>query len=483
MLAVFPLLAAALIQSPPADDLLYGASEARVRGVPGAERIDLFLDAYPVPFCRLPGSGGACPFEAGATFESRRLRAVALDARGRTLEEETVVTRGFPAPVRVTARSLLVPVVAEAPLAAGDLDCRLGKEPCRVVELLPADATGAAEVSVALLVDVSGSMHADRSVLRGYLTSLLAWLPAKATVSLSRFADSYQEVVAPTRDPEALRAGVDALEEGMATCIWAALGQGMDALSTRPGLRALVLITDGVESCSEADSTIPPDPAMAAVRRAAARLYVFRAGHFDRGRALEVLALDSGGRVFGRGGFVGLERALAALAEDVRHTFLADVAPGPSYRDGERLTLKHRGGKAILVPSYVPASAEQRNLMVLAQGDGDARREAAEALADAPSRTVLRGLLETLEDTEDAVLLEAFGRAAAALLLHGERGDQEAALDAAERATRRKLPLSATLLAALRVYPRTGPAEGRARRAFSLLQRQPPAELPKIRHD
>lgn len=482
MLAVLPLLAAALIQGPPADDLLYGPSEASVRGVAGADRIDLYLDAYPVPFCRLPASGGRCSFEAGTTFESRRLRAVALDAGGRALAEDAVVTRGFPAPVRVTARSLLVPVVAEPPLSPEDLDCRLGKESCRVLDLLPAGAMGAPEVTVEILVDVSPSMHADRDLLRDSLVRLLSWLPDKATISISRFAESYREIVPPTRDGAALRAGVDALEEGMATCIWSSLGQGLDALAARPGLRALVLLTDGVETCSEADSAIPPAFAIDAVRRAAARLYVFRAGQFGQGRALEALALDSGGRVFGRGGFVGLERALASLAEDLRHTFLADLAPGPTYRDGQRLTLKHRGGKPLLVPSYVPATAEQRNLTVLANGDGEARRQAAEALAETPSRTALRGLVDVLHETEDADLIEAFGRAAASLLLHGDGKDQEAALDAAERAARRKRPLSATLLAALRVFPRTGPPERRARRAFFLISHQLPAEVPKNRH-
>lgn len=482
MLVVLPLLAAALIQAPPADDLLYGPSEAVVDGVPGAARIDLFLDAYPVPFCRLPAAGGRCPFEAGTTFESRRLRGVALDARGHTVEEDTVVTRGFPAPVRVTARSLLVPVVAEPPLSVDDLECRLGKEACRVLDLLPTGGMGAPEVTIEILLDVSPSMHADRDVLRDSLVHLLSWLPGKATVSLSRFAESYQEIVPATSDGEALRAGVDALDEGMATCIWSSLGQGLDALAARPGLRALVLLTDGVETCSEGDSAIPPAFAVDAVRRAAARLYVFRAGQFAQGRALEALALDSGGRVFGRGGFVGLERALAALAEDLRHTFLADLAPGPGYRDGVRLTLKHRGGKPLLVPSFVPASAERRNLTVLANGDAEARRQAAEALAEAPSRTALRGLVDALDDGEDVDLLEAVGRAAASLLLHGDGKEQEAALDAAERAVRRKQPLSATLLAALKVYPRTGAPEGRARRAFSLVSRHLSAEVPKNRH-
>lgn len=468
MLAALPL-AAALLQGPPLRDLLYGPCEAVVGALPGAERIDVFLDAYPIPFCRLPASGGRCPFEAGNTFEARTLRAVAYDTAGKTLADETYITRGFPAPVRVEARSLLVPIVAEPPLASADLECRLGREPCRVVDVLPPDSPEGPDISVAIVVDVSASMHADRSVLRGYLTELLGWLPGKATVSLSRFADDYVEVVPPTRDPAALRAGVDALEEGLATCIWAALGQGLDALAGRPGLRVLVLVTDGVESCREGTSALPPDTAIGAVRRAAARLYVFRSGHFSQGRGIEALALESGGRLFGRGGFLGLEKALATLADDLHHTFVADVAPGPGYREGDRLHLSHRTGKPILVPSYVPATAEQRNLTVLANGDEDARREAAGRLAETPSRAALRGLAEAIEGTlEDPAFLEPLCRIAASLLLFGEPKDQKAALDAAARVTRLKLPLSDDLLAALRVYPKTGPAEGRARRAREL---------------
>jgi hypothetical protein len=307
MLASLALLAAALIQSPSQDDLLYGPSEAVVHPPEGTDRIDLFLDAYPIPFCRLPGTGGRCPFDAGTTLESRTLRALALDSSGRALREETVATRGLPAPVRVEARSLLVPVVAEEPLSVADLDCRLGKEPCRVVSLLAPDAPEAPEISIAILVDVSGSMHADRSVLREDLVRLLGWLPERATVSLSRFADDYVEVVPPTRDASALVSGVDALEEGTATCLWAALGQGLDALAARAGLRVLVLITDGVESCREGSSSaLPPDMAIGAVRRCGgAPLYVFRSGHFSQGRSIESLALDSGGRLFGRGGFIG----------------------------------------------------------------------------------------------------------------------------------------------------------------------------------
>jgi hypothetical protein len=167
-----------------------------------------------------------------------------------------------------------------------------------------------------------------------------------------------------------------------------------------------------------------------------------------------------------------LEEALAALADDLRHTYLADIAPGPGYRDGERLRLVRRGDKPLLVPYYVPATAEQRNLTILANGDAQARRTAAEQLAEAPSRTALRGLAEAIEEDEGAPLLEPFGRAAASLLLHGDAKDQEAALDAAERAVRHGPPLPAVLIAALRVYPKMAPPEGRARRA-RVLSRAP----------
>ena len=302
-----------------------------------------------------------------------------------------------------------------------------------------------------MLVDVSVSMRADRRVLQQSLLDLLDRLSAKATMSLARFADTYAEVVPPTHDAAALRAGVESLGEGRMTCLWSALGQGMDALAARPGLRVMVMITDGQDSCTEGSVDMPPDTAVGAVRHPTARLYVFRSGHFFQARAVESLALESGGRVFGRGGFVGLEQALAALADDVRHTYLADVEPGPGYRDGERLVLRHRKGESIVAPAYVPATTEQQDLTVLTNGDLAAKREAAERVADAPTRPGLRGIEQAVaEAPQDEGLREAFARCAASLLLHGNVRDQDAALDATERTVGRDLPLSATLQAALR---------------------------------
>jgi hypothetical protein len=340
-----------------------------------------------------------------------------------------------------------------------------------VVSLLPPDPSTSQEISIAVLVDVSGSMRADRRVLQDSLLDLLGWLPAKATVSLARFSDAYTEVVPPTHDADALRAGAEALGEGRMTCLWSALGQGMDALASRPGLRVMVMITDGQDSCTEGTFDMPPDPAIRAVRRATVRLYLFRSGHFSRARAVESLALESGGRVFGRGGFLGLEKALAALADDLRHTYLADIEPGPGYRDGEHLVLRHRRGEPILAPNYVPATPAQRDLTVLTNGDLAAKREAADRVADAPTRPGLRGIEQAVaEAPQDGGLREAFARCAASLLLHGNVRDQDAALDAAERTVGRDVTLAATLQAALRVYPKTSPQEAYARRARALLE-------------
>src|SRR5262245_51320350 len=94
-------LAAALLQAPPAADLLYGPTEVRVAPLAGAARLEVFLDQYPDPICRLSAAGGTCSFDAGTTLDSRRIRAVALDSAGQPLQEDAVVTRGFPVPVRV----------------------------------------------------------------------------------------------------------------------------------------------------------------------------------------------------------------------------------------------------------------------------------------------------------------------------------------------------------------------------------------------
>jgi hypothetical protein len=308
-------------------------------------------------------------------------------------------------------------------------------------------------------------------VLRDSLVDLLGWLPDRATVSLAKFSSAYFEVVPPTRDGAALRAGLDSLESELETCIWSALAQALEALAARPGLRVLLLVSDGQESCSPKSSPLPPAAGIRSVRNSTARLYIFRSGHFSNARAFESLAIESGGRVFGRGGYVGLEKALAALTSDLQQTFLADVEPGPGYRDGDRLSLRHKGDKPIVTPVYVPATMEQRNLTVLSGGEGDARREAADRLAEAPSRNALRGLAQAATDTpEDAPIVEAFARCAAALLLHGNEREQEAALDAAERAASRGIALSPALRAALRVYPKTPAPDARIRRARALVQ-------------
>jgi hypothetical protein len=462
--SVAPLLAA-LFLAPPASDLLHGPTEVKVAPVAGAHRIELFLDTYPAPFCRLPGAGGTCTFDAGSGFEPHRLRAQAQDAGGRRVAEDVLDTRAFPAPLRVEARSLLVPVVADAPFAAADLTCLLGKEPCRVVDVLPPTDPRVPPPAISILVDVSQSMQADRRLLRDSLLDLVRWLTARATVSLAKFSGAYAEIVPPTRDPEALRAAVEALDTEGATCLWLALGRALDALAARPGMRVLLLVSDGVESCDPLSSDLPPQAGIGAIRRSGARLYVFRAGHFSNARALESLALESGGRAFGRGGYLGLAEALAALMEDLGRTYVVDLAPGPAYREGDRLTLRHRQGKRIVAPVYAPATAEQRDLTALAAARGDARREPAARLAEVPSRAALRGIARAFDEEGDPGLLDPLARSAAALLLHGTSREQDAALDAAERLADRGIALPDLLAAALRVFPEASGDRRLVRRA------------------
>ena len=55
-------LAAALLAGPAAEDLLYGPSEAEVRAFPGAQNIEVFLDAYTDPSAGCRGrEGGSAP--------------------------------------------------------------------------------------------------------------------------------------------------------------------------------------------------------------------------------------------------------------------------------------------------------------------------------------------------------------------------------------------------------------------------------------
>jgi Ca-activated chloride channel family protein len=123
--------------------------------------------------------------------------------------------------------------------------------PRPIVAFAPAEE---GPVSVALLVDVSGSMAVARHLSEGrkVLEHLLAWLnPGRDEVAVFTFDRELREEQGFTTEIAALRRAFDLLEPWGSTALYDAIGETAKRLADRPSRRrAIVVLTDGLDTIS-----------------------------------------------------------------------------------------------------------------------------------------------------------------------------------------------------------------------------------------
>jgi tight adherence protein B len=138
---------------------------------------------------------------------------------------------------------------------------------------VPSEAKAVVEDTKALesilVLDVSGSMRGERlTQAKAAATSFVNTLPADVAVGLATFNDTVTIDVQPTKDKQAVIAGIDAAKAGQKTALYDAINAGLDLADPKLGGRLLVL-SDGGDTASlstleevtqnVADSGIPVD--------------------------------------------------------------------------------------------------------------------------------------------------------------------------------------------------------------------------------
>jgi Ca-activated chloride channel family protein len=224
-----------------------------------------------------------------------------------------------------------------------------------------------APASVAVFQDLSGSMEngakleLSRDVVRYFLDKAM---PGDE-FAIASFASGDTQIDVPfTADVAAVREAVGA---------WKAYGTTAlhDAVSVMPDLSAeghnpkrfAILITDGVDNASQ----IPPEKAREIVRQAQLPVYVIG---LDSGSPFEIsegkkiyryadvlnlLAVTTGGRYYSISSREELQKALAAILDDVRHQYVLGFSTGEGparqrslkveVKAGDRTVLFRRGYK------------------------------------------------------------------------------------------------------------------------------------------
>jgi hypothetical protein len=109
----------------------------------------------------------------------------------------------------------------------------------------------AGAVSVVLVLDISGSMRGDKLArARAGAEAFVRAAPGHFEMALISFDDTVQQECGFTRDKGPLLAALRRLNDRGATALQDALGRALELLQGRPGRRAVIALTDGVENAS-----------------------------------------------------------------------------------------------------------------------------------------------------------------------------------------------------------------------------------------
>jgi len=225
-----------------------------------------------------------------------------------------------------------------------------------------------------LLVDASGSMNGALKTANAQMAvrQVVAGLEPEDEVALAGFDHQYWGIVPFTRDHEKVVAGVGAIESFGSTALHDALDHAAnDLASWGQGRRAIVVVTDGVDTASH----LRPDEVLArsraldvpiyaisvvsAVDDPSSRLYTGaeRPSSAETGAALlQRYALLSGGASFTVSDLGGLEHAAATILGELKHQYRLgyDPPPGPTRFRRVEVTSTRKGVLVKTRSGYVP---------------------------------------------------------------------------------------------------------------------------------
>lgn len=230
-------------------------------------------------------------------------------------------------------------------LARNDFSVIEGGEPRPVVDV---QAEGNAPVSIALLVDGSGSMPRDAAVPARIAEALLRQLDAaRDDAALMSFDTRLLTLRTFTSDFGSVRSGLSEIDAFGATSIYDAIAgaAGKVAEGTRKR-RALVVVTDGADNAS----VYTADEVAWIASTIDVPVYVLALGSdpvdgeapIARGGRLGELARATGGDFYRAGAPTPQQVAIGRIIEEIRHQYLIAFEPSPEARGLRPLEIRTR---------------------------------------------------------------------------------------------------------------------------------------------
>lgn len=229
---------------------------------------------------------------------------------------------------------------------------------------------------ILLLVDASGSMNLvlQSASARMAATQILASLAVEDEVALAGFDNRYWGIVRFTRDRGAIHKGLEDVEPFGSTALHDALDHAArDLASHGEGRRAVVVITDGVDTASQSvaedvilrsralDVPIYAISVLSPLDDPASPLFTGRERPVAAMKGLALLeryAEESGGAAFAVSDFRALKAAADQVADELKHQYRIGYEPLEGGGRFRRIEVRStRKGVVIRTRSgYVPPS-------------------------------------------------------------------------------------------------------------------------------
>lgn len=204
----------------------------------------------------------------------------------------------------------------------------------------------AAEVSVALLLDTTGSMHAALPTLKNAALRLIAGLRPADRVAVYSFNNSVTELQPFTTDKDAAKRAVLQTQALGETALYDALTRVGRDLVGRAGKKVIVVFTDGNDN----SSTLAADTAILRAKAAGVPIYTIVQGdallYPEFVKQLSTVSKATGGISFVIHAPGEIRAVFEKVAEDLAHGYLLVFQPAPSDEPAwRRIDLEIHGSR------------------------------------------------------------------------------------------------------------------------------------------
>jgi tight adherence protein C len=177
---------------------------------------------------------------------------------------------------------------------------------------------GKTPLSVAIALDVSGSMEGDAMVKsRQAAKTFISELRAIDRITVVSFSNVVNVVVPFTADRRILNKGIDALKPGGDTALYEAIDRTVLEASRSQGTKVAVILTDGEDTASKVDVNKPIQSA----KTARVPIYTIGLGKEVKDDILGRVATETSGRYFKAPKPDDLQQSFRALARQINNNY------------------------------------------------------------------------------------------------------------------------------------------------------------------